>query len=78
MCAFLRRIKPSQGVSLLLMSSKAAEIPQHLHEATKQENSDGGNQPDLPQLAQAVWLIKPLANSKNLFLSTAKMELKEM
>lgn len=45
MCEFERRMKPSQGVSLLLMSSKAAEIPQNLHEARKQENSDGGASP---------------------------------
>ena len=57
------------------MSSKAAEVPQNLPEARKQANSDGDTSP--VSLSQAVSLT-PLANSKNLFLSTAKMYLKEM
>lgn len=75
MCEFVRKMTPSQGVSLLLMSSKAAEIPQNLPEARKQENSDGDTSPI--SLSHVVSLT-PLANSKNLFLSTAKMYLKEM
>ena len=56
------------------MSSKAAEVPQNLPEARKQANSDGDTSP--VSLSQAV-SFTPLANSKNLFLSTAKMYLKE-
>lgn len=63
-------------VSLLLMSSNAAEIPQNLHVRRKQENPDRGTT-WLPSLTQVDGLSQSLAN-KNLFLSTEKMELKEM
>ena len=74
MCEFIRKMKLSQGVSLLLTSSKAVKIPQNLPEARKQENLDGDT--SLISLSQVV-LLTPLANSKNLFLSSAKMCLKE-